>query len=100
MDRYMRPVYWHVRRLVVTHDDARDATQEALVRVFRSFDRFDEKCSLSAWIYKIATNEALRIIGRRKETVSLDAEEVRQMQEEQEMLLSLYQEDIFMQNDF
>lgn len=83
MDRYMQPVYWHVRRLVVSHCDAQDAVQEAFVRVFRSFDRFDDKHSLSAWIYKIATNEALRIIGRRKESISLEQDEVRQMQADQ-----------------
>lgn len=65
MRQCREPVYWHIRRLVVLHEDAQDATQETFVRVFRSIDKFKGDCSLMAWIYRIATNEALRIIGRR-----------------------------------
>lgn len=70
------PVYWHIRRLVVHHDDAQDATQETFVRVFRSFGKFKGDSTLKVWIYRIATNEALRLIGkRRKSTVSIDDDE-------------------------
>lgn len=72
MAAYKEPVYWHIRRLVVVHADAQDATQEAFVRIFRSFGRFDGSGSLAAWIYRIATNEALRILDRcRKNRPSL-----------------------------
>ncbi len=64
MDAYKEPVYWHIRRLVVAHDDAQDAAQETFVRIFRSFGRFDEDRPLRSWIYRIATNEALRVAGR------------------------------------
>lgn len=64
MDAYKEPVYWHIRRLVVAHADAQDVAQETFVRIFRSFSRFDEGCSLRAWIYRIATNEALRMLDR------------------------------------
>ena len=66
MTSYMKPVYWHIRRLVVAHDDAQDAMQETFVRVFRSFAQYDENQSLTAWIFRIATNEALRLLGKRK----------------------------------
>lgn len=73
--RYKEPLYWHIRRLVVSHDDAQDAAQETFVRVYRSIAQFGEESSFSAWLYKIATNEALRLIERRKENVlSLDCE--------------------------
>ena len=64
---YMEPLYWHIRRLVVSHDDAQDATQETLIRIFRSFHQYHEDCSLRAWIFRIATNEALRLIERRRD---------------------------------
>ncbi|WP_288318555.1 RNA polymerase sigma factor [Xylanibacter caecicola] len=64
MDAYKEPVYWHIRRLVVAHADAQDVAQETFVRIFRSFSRFDEGCSLRAWIYRIATNETLRMLDR------------------------------------
>lgn len=73
MGRYGEPVYWHIRRLVVSHDDAEDAAQETFIRVFRSIGQFRKGSSLKTWIYRIATNEALRILERRRqELVPLD----------------------------
>lgn len=73
MAMYKERVYWHIRRLVVSHDDALDATQETFLRVFRSIDSFKGRSSFSVWIYRIATNEAMRILECRKnETISLD----------------------------
>lgn len=69
MATYKEPIYWHIRRLVVSHDDAQDATQETFVRVFRSLPQFEGKGSLGAWIYRIATNEALRLRMQRQEEV-------------------------------
>ena len=67
MKKYIEPVYWHIRRLVVSHADAQDAAQETFVRAFRSFGSFCDG-SLRSWIYRIATNEALRSLsGRRSE---------------------------------
>ena len=67
MRKYKQPIYWHIRRLVVAHDDAQDATQETFIRVFRSFDKFKDDSSFRGWIFRIATNEALRLIGYRKQ---------------------------------
>lgn len=72
MAKYKQAAYWHIRRLVVSHDDAQDAAQETFIRVFRSFGQFrgsqgqtKDGRSLAAWIYRIATNEALCILQRR-----------------------------------
>lgn len=70
-------VYWHIRRLVIHHNDAQDATQETFIRLFRSFDKFKGDSSLKVWIYRIATNEALRLIGkRRNDIISIDDDNV------------------------
>ena len=75
MAKYQENVYWHIRRLVVSHDDAQDASQETFVRIYRSFNQYRGDCSLRSWIYRIATNEALRLISKRKqEEVSLESE--------------------------
>ena len=75
MMKYREPVYWHIRRLVVSHDDAQDASQETFVRIYRSFSQYRGDCSLLSWIYRIATNEALRLISkRRQEEVSIESE--------------------------
>ena len=75
LQRYQQPVYWHVRRMVVAHADAEDATQETFLRVFRSFAQYDAKQSLAAWIFRIATNEALRLLGKRKDEAQLSLDE-------------------------
>lgn len=64
--KYMQPVYWHIRRLVVVHADAQDATQETFVRVYRSVSSLRDTKAFAAWIYRIATNEAMRIVQTRK----------------------------------
>lgn len=75
MQKYKQPIYWHIRRLVVAHDDAQDATQEAFIRIFKSFDKFRDENSFRGWIFRIATNEALRLIdSRRQENVSLETD--------------------------
>lgn len=72
MARYREPVYWHIRRLVVAHEDAQDAAQETFIRVFRSFSSFRGDSTLTSWIYSIATREALRLIERRHMMASLN----------------------------
>lgn len=66
MQRYAEPVYWHLRRMVCTHDDAEDAAQETFLRVYRAFATRRADASLTAWIYSIATREALRLIEQRQ----------------------------------
>lgn len=66
MDKYGEPVYWHIRRLVVSHADAQDVTQETFIKVFRSLNRLQNAEALSCWIYRIATNEALDLLKRNK----------------------------------
>ena len=76
MQKYKQPIYWHIRRLVVAHDDAQDATQETFIRIFRSFDKFRDENSFRGWMFRIATNEALRLIESRKQgAVSLEENE-------------------------
>ncbi len=76
MQKYKQTIYWHIRRLVVSHDDAQDATQETFIRIFRSFDKFRDDKSFRSWIFRIATNEALRLIDSQKqELISLETEE-------------------------
>lgn len=66
MAKYGEPVYWHIRRLVVAHADAQDATQEAFIRAFKGIGNIKDGGKLTAWLYRIATNEALRVVEKRK----------------------------------
>lgn len=73
VSRYSEPIYWHVRRLVVNHDDAQDVVQETFIKIFRSAESLRDESSLTAWVYRIATNEAMRHLQRnRVKGTSLD----------------------------
>ncbi|MGN1376657.1 MAG: RNA polymerase sigma factor [Prevotella sp.] len=69
-DKYKEPLYWHIRRLVVSHADAEDAVQNTFVRIYRSLGTLKKADSLVAWVYRIATNEALRVIKDEKLVLS------------------------------
>ncbi|MFI3292487.1 MAG: RNA polymerase sigma factor [Rikenellaceae bacterium] len=70
MELYSKPIYWHVRRLVIKHEDAEDVMQECFINVYRSIDGFKRESSLKTWIYRIATNEAIRYLKRQRLDVS------------------------------
>ena len=72
METYAEPLYWHVRRLVVRHEDAQDAVQDAFIRIYKAIGSFRRESALSTWVYRIATNEALRLLRKRRESVPLD----------------------------
>ena len=77
MDAFQEPIYNYIRRLVVSHEDAEDVVQEVFIRVFRCMEQFREESTLSTWIYRIATNESLRLLNSRKEEGMVSAEDVR-----------------------
>lgn len=78
MDSFQEPIYNYIRRLVVSHEDAEDILQEVFIRVYRSFDQFRGDSSLSTWIYRIATNESLRLLNARKDEEAIPAAEVQE----------------------
>lgn len=59
-------LYQHVRRMVQSHEDTDDVLQNTFVKVYRNFDRFREQSQLYTWLYRIATNESLTFLERRK----------------------------------
>ena len=68
-------IYWQARRMVVVHEDAQDVLQESFIRIVKSIDSFKWESKLSSWIYRIVTNESLRLIdsrNRKLQTQSLD----------------------------
>lgn len=78
MDAFQEPMYNYIRRLVVSHEDAEDVLQEVFIRVFRHLEQFREESSLSTWIYRIATNESLRLLNSRKDEGVISAEDVQE----------------------
>lgn len=74
VERYSTKLYRHIRRLVILHEDADDALQNAFLNAWRNIDKFRNESSMYTWLYSIATNEALAILNKRKKNsaVSLD----------------------------
>ncbi|MEO0473456.1 MAG: sigma-70 family RNA polymerase sigma factor [Bacteroidota bacterium] len=63
---YQRMLYFHIRRMVIVHEDADDVLQNTLVKAWRNIDRFRAESALKTWLYRIATNEALTFLNRKK----------------------------------
>lgn len=63
---YQKRVYWHVRKMVIDHDDADDITQDTFVKIHKYIDNFREDAQLYTWIYRIATNECLSFLQKKK----------------------------------
>ena len=74
VERYSSRLYWHIRRLVILHEDADDALQNTFINAWKNFSDFRNESALYTWLYAIATNESLTLINKRKRnaTVSLD----------------------------
>lgn len=74
---YLRPLYWHARRLVVVHEDAEDVVQETFVRAYDKIGTFRGGSEeLGAWLYRIATNTALTLLRRRRPGLFTSLDEV------------------------
>lgn len=71
--KYQEKLYWHVRRMVVDHDDANDVLQNMFIKVWNGLDNFREDSQLYTWLYRIATNECLTFLegAKRRSSVSL-----------------------------
>lgn len=74
--QYQQRVYWHVRKMVIDHDDADDLTQEVFIKVHKYIDGFREDSQLFTWIYRIATNECLSHLNKKKKRFFLPIEDV------------------------
>jgi len=74
MVKYQEPLYWHIRRMVKSHEDTDDVLQNTFIKVYKNIKRFESKSKLFTWLYKIATNESITFLNKRKKkrTESID----------------------------
>ncbi len=66
VERYSSRLYWHIRRMVILHEDADDALQNTFLNSWKGIREFRNDSSIYTWLFAIATNEALAVINRRK----------------------------------
>ena len=74
-DLYQERLYWHIRKIVITHDNANDVLQNTFIRIFKGIDNFKAKSTLHTWMYKIAYNESLRFLEKNKPTIAFSLSE-------------------------
>lgn len=72
--QYQERLYWHVRKMVKSHDDANDVVQNAFIKIHRNIDKFKGDSKLYTWLYRIATNESLTFLKKqqRRTTEAID----------------------------
>jgi RNA polymerase sigma-70 factor, ECF subfamily len=64
VDEYQRRIYWHIRKIVIDHDDANDLVQEVFIKIWNNIEQFRGESGLFTWIYRIATNESLTFMSK------------------------------------
>ncbi|RYZ32043.1 MAG: sigma-70 family RNA polymerase sigma factor, partial [Sphingobacteriales bacterium] len=64
--KYQQKVYWHIRKMVIDHDDANDLTQDTFLKVWKHLPGFRNDAQLFTWIYRIATNECLNFLSSKR----------------------------------
>ncbi|MDQ2718976.1 MAG: sigma-70 family RNA polymerase sigma factor [Bacteroidota bacterium] len=74
--KYQEKLYWHVRRMVVDHEDANDVLQNMFIKVWKGLENFREDSQLYTWLYRIATNESLTFLTQQKKRSSVSLSDV------------------------
>jgi len=75
---YKERLYWHIRKIVISHDDADDVLQNTFIKIFKGIDNFKQDSKLYSWMYRIATNESITFINKRARERNIDITEMKQ----------------------
>ncbi|WP_443217592.1 RNA polymerase sigma factor [Sediminicola sp. 1XM1-17] len=76
INTYKERLYWHIRRIVLDHDDADDVLQNTFIKVYKNIDGFKGDSKLFSWMYRIATNEALSFLKVKSKKLGISNEEL------------------------
>lgn len=90
---YQEKLYWHIRKILLNHDDTDDVLQNTFIKVFRYIDNFEGKSKLYTWLYRIATNEALTFVNNRAKEQRISISEYN------EQLLDELPADVYFEGD-
>ena len=76
VQEYKERLYWHIRKIVLDHDDANDVVQNTFIKVHLNIENFNENSTLFTWMYRIATNEALNFIKSKAKKFLMSSKEM------------------------
>lgn len=93
VNTYKERLYWHIRRIVLNHDDADDVLQNTFIKVYRNIEGFKGDSKLYSWMYRIATNESLTFLKQRSKKMGITNEELKTT------LVENLQSDVYFEGD-
>jgi RNA polymerase sigma factor (sigma-70 family) len=73
---YQKKLYWHIRKILIDHDDTDDVLQNVFIKVWRNLEGFKEESQLYTWLYRIATNESITFLNQKKKRAGVPMDEV------------------------
>src|ERR1700756_2850368 len=76
LKKYQQKLYWHIRRMVIDHDDADDLIQDTFVKVWKNLPGFRSDAQLYTWMYRIATNECITFLKKKKQKNNIPLDDV------------------------
>ena len=77
IDQYKERLYWHIRKIVLSHEDTDDILQNTFIKIYKNIHKFEGNSKLFTWIYRIATNEAITFLNKRAKQKNITIEEVK-----------------------
>lgn len=93
VNTYQQRLYWHIRRIVLDHDDSDDVLQNTFIKVFRNIDSFKGDSKLYSWMYRIATNESLTFLKQKSRKLGVSSSEM------QEQMAEKLESDVYFEGD-
>jgi RNA polymerase sigma-70 factor (ECF subfamily) len=76
---YQQRLYWHIRKIVISHDDADDVLQNTFIKAWKGLANFKEESKLYTWLYRIATNESITFLNKKQKTNSISLHPIEEM---------------------
>ena len=76
LQKYQEKLYWHIRRMVISHEDSNDILQNMFIKVWNALDNFREDSQLYTWLYRIATNECLTFLEQQRRRTSISLSDI------------------------
>jgi len=93
VNTYKERLYWHIRRIVLNHDDTDDVLQNTFIKVYKNINGFKGESKLYSWMYRIATNEALTFLKQKSNKLGIINSEL------QDKMVSNLQADVYFEGD-
>jgi|TARA_B100001059_G_C17781483_1_gene554491 RNA polymerase sigma-70 factor (ECF subfamily) len=77
VDQYKERLYWHIRKIVLNHEDTDDILQNTFIKIYKNIHKFEGKSKLYTWIYRIATNESITFLNKNAKMKNITIGEVK-----------------------